>query len=103
MSNSRPQKRLGRTWRRRSCLVCKAVFTTIEAPLLSEDIIVTHGEHCSAFERDLLFVSLLASLGHRQDAVASAGSLAAVVKFSSGGIHRGLHNRTYYSRNAVLF
>ena len=79
VSNSRPQKRLRRTWRRRSCLVCRAVFTTIEAPLLSEDIIVTHGEHCSAFERDLLFVSLLASLGHRQDAVASAGSLAATI------------------------
>lgn len=80
VTNSRAQKRLGGTWRRRLCEHCKAVFTTIEAPDLTASLRVrlTDGS-LRPFERDLLFMSIVQSLGHRSDAVSAATALTDTV------------------------
>jgi transcriptional regulator NrdR family protein len=76
VTNSRPQKRLNRTWRRRECLSCHAVFTTEEAAELSTSLSVRH-EHgqMSPFSRDQLFASVLNAVGHRKTSVADASAL----------------------------
>lgn len=80
ITNSRPQKRLNRTWRRRECLNCHAVFTTEEAADYSSSLVVRHPHApVQPFSRDKLFASLLKSLGHRQSAVDDAGALCATI------------------------
>ena len=74
--NSRPQKRLIRTWRRHACLQCHAVFTTIESPNLYESWRVKCVKGVlSPFERDKLYLSVFESLRHRDDATASATAI----------------------------
>ena len=76
VTNSRPQKRLNRTWRRRECQNCHAVFTSVEAADLSGSIVVRHAHSpVQPFNRDKLFVSLYRALGHRKTAVDDAGAL----------------------------
>ncbi|QQS19157.1 hypothetical protein IPL68_03940 [Candidatus Saccharibacteria bacterium] len=77
--NSRPQKRLNQTWRRRKCRACDAIFTTNESIDYSAAIIVKHKAHLESFERDKLLISLAASLGHRTSAVADAAALVATI------------------------
>lgn len=78
VTNSRPQKRLNRTWRRRECLRCHAIFTTEEAVNLGGSIVVQRlNKAVEPFSRDKLFASLLKSLGHRERAVEEAGALCA--------------------------
>ncbi len=78
--NSRPQKRLNRTWRRRQCTQCHAVFTTEEAVDLTSSIVVrTNHKNVEPFSRDKLFTSLLRALGHRQTAVEDAGALCSTI------------------------
>lgn len=77
--NSRPQKRLNHTWRRRQCEHCLTIFTTIESPDLGSSIVVGEGPRFEPFDRDRLFASLLRSLGHRSDAVVAASSLTATI------------------------
>ena len=79
VTNSRPQKRLGQVWRRHRCMACEAVFTTIETPDLTSAVLVASRGAPKAFSRDKLLVSLLASLGHRGDAVEAAGALTATI------------------------
>ena len=80
VTNSRPQKRLNRTWRRRECQNCHAVFTSVEAADLSGSIVVRHPQSpVQPFNRDKLFVSLYRSLGHRRTAVGDAGALCDTV------------------------
>jgi len=80
VTNSRPQKRLGQTWRRHACTECGAIFTTIEAPDLSGSLrFVDRGGTLVPFERDILFVSLTQALGHRRDAISAAGALTATI------------------------
>ena len=80
VTNSRPQKRLGQTWRRHSCTVCGAIFSTVEAPDLSGSLrYVTRDGTLLPFERDILFVSIAQALGHRRDAIAAAGALTATI------------------------
>ncbi len=76
VTNSRPQKRLGRTWRRRECSQCGAVFTSIEAPDLAASLRVRlpNGK-LAPFERDKLFMSVVQALGHRTDAVSASTAL----------------------------
>ena len=74
--NSRPQKRLVRTWRRHACKACGAIFTTIEAPHFYESWRVRHSTGVlSPFERDKLYLSVFESLRHRDDATASATAI----------------------------
>lgn len=78
--NSRPQKRLNRTWRRRECQNCHAVFTTEESANLSGSIVVRHPHApVQPFSRDKLFVSLYRALGHRKTAVEDASALCDTV------------------------
>ncbi|MGB4966603.1 MAG: hypothetical protein WBO35_00165 [Candidatus Saccharimonadales bacterium] len=77
--NSRPQKRLNHTWRRRQCEQCLTIFTSVESPDLASSIVVGDGSKFAPYDRDRLFASLLKSLGHRTDAVAAATSLTATI------------------------
>ena len=70
VTNSRPQVRLGQTWRRRECISCHAVFTSLEQVALSDVLRVKKRsgtiEH---FERDKLFISIYRSIDHLPDAI----------------------------------
>jgi len=80
VTNSRPQKRLNRTWRRRECVRCHAVFTTEEGVNLIGSVVVRRPEGAvEPFSRDKLFASILRSLGHRTHAVDDASALCATV------------------------
>lgn len=80
ITNSRPQKRLGQTWRRHACLQCSSIFTTNESVDLTTSLTVSNETAAvRPFSRDKLFVSLLKALGHRQDPVKDAGALTATV------------------------
>jgi len=74
--NSRRQKRLNSTWRRRRCIACKNVFTTEEFADYSGSWQVRHGVgQLSAFDRDKLLLSLHRSCLHRKQALRDAQSL----------------------------
>jgi len=76
VTNSRPQKRLNHIWRRRECLVCHAIFTSVEAAQLSSSLSVKSGKgNIKPFSRDKLFASVLGAVGHRKTRVADAGAL----------------------------
>jgi len=80
VTNSRLQKRTNGVWRRRRCILCDTIFTTIEAIDHSKNVHVAPaaGEHKTAaqpFSRDKLFMSLYKSLGHRSTALPDASTL----------------------------
>ncbi len=82
--NSRHQKRLNHGWRRRECLGCGAIFTTIEEAEYSTGLAVrttSSGKHTptNPFSRDRLFVSILQAVGHRRTALEDAGALTATI------------------------
>lgn len=80
VTNSRPQRRLGQTWRRRECEVCGAIFSTIEVADLASGLRVKFSDgKLEPFERDKLFLSIVSSLGHRNDAVAASSALTATI------------------------
>jgi transcriptional repressor NrdR len=80
VTNSRPQKRLLQTWRRRACTKCGAIFTTNEAIDLNGSMIVRHTDgSVTPFSRDKLFVSVLRAVGHRAQPLADAGALTATI------------------------
>ncbi len=78
VTNSREQKRVGHTWRRRACKACNALFTTIESADLSVSLLVRRSapHHVEPFSRDVLFLSLVQALGHRSDAIEAASAIA---------------------------
>jgi len=83
VTNSRHQKRLNRGWRRRECLTCHAIFTTIEEADYTSSLIVRssaakHGP-ISHFSRDKLFESILKAVGHRETALEDASALTATI------------------------
>lgn len=73
--NSRPQKRANNVWRRRQCLSCKAVFTTIETADLEKSLVVNNGKRLKPFLRDKLFAAIYDSLKHRKTALSDATAL----------------------------
>jgi transcriptional regulator NrdR family protein len=80
VTNSRPQRRLHQTWRRRACTKCNAIFTTNEVVDLATSLVVRRKDNSvTAFDRDQLFVSILQSVGHREHPVKDAGALTATV------------------------
>jgi transcriptional regulator NrdR family protein len=81
VTNSRPQKRLNHTWRRRECLACHAIFTTEESAQLGTSLVVRPAAHgrTAPFSRDKLFASLLRAVGHRKAAVDDASALCATI------------------------
>ena len=77
--NSRPQKRANQIWRRRKCLTCRAVFTTIEAVDPTLALQFRHGKHTEPFSRDKLLLSVYDSLRHRKAAATDASVLTAAI------------------------
>lgn len=80
VTNSRPQVRLGQTWRRRECTRCHAVFTSLEQVALTDVLRAKKRsgtiEH---FERDKLFISIYRSIDHLPDAIGLARELTDTV------------------------
>lgn len=76
VNNSRPQKRGNQVWRRRQCLDCKAIFTSVETADLSSALAVKkQHKHLEPFSRDKLLISLYGSLKHRKSAIKDARGL----------------------------
>lgn len=75
VTNSRPSRRLNQTWRRRGCDKCGAIFTTRETIDYAGSIVVKHAALIEPFDRDILLLSLVNSLGHRMSPVADARAL----------------------------
>ena len=73
--NSRHQKRANTVWRRRKCLNCGAVATTIEHLELGGAISVHSKNSLQPFSRDVLFLSIHDSLKHRKTATTDATGL----------------------------
>ncbi len=68
--NSRYQKRLNCVWRRRKCLSCKNVFSTIEQVDYEKSWVVQYSDNKSLpFQSDRLLLSLYKSLQHRSTAL----------------------------------
>ena len=79
ITNSRPQKRVNKVWRRRRCHNCDAVFTTIEAAGLTDSLLVRNKGRLQPFSRDKLFLSIYNSCKHRKTAVNDATALTDTV------------------------
>jgi transcriptional regulator NrdR family protein len=78
--NSRLQRRINQTWRRRKCQNCGATFTTHEAAAYESSVAVkTAKGKLIPFTRDKLFVGLLKSCQHRSTAVNDASALTNTV------------------------
>jgi transcriptional regulator NrdR family protein len=80
VTNSRERARNPSVWRRRSCLVCVAQFSSLELPDYQTSLVVKGpSKKLYPFSRDKLFLSLYKSLGHRTDALQSATALTETV------------------------
>lgn len=80
VTNSRTQKRVNSTWRRRRCQQCHTIFTTIESIDFSKSIVVeTQSGSFKPFERDKLLLSVYDSLRHRKTAQTDATALTTTI------------------------
>lgn len=79
VKNSRLQKKANQVWRRRACVKCGAIFSTLESPDFDRSIVVQKASHLEPFSRDILFISIYDSLKHRQTAVSDATAVTATV------------------------
>lgn len=77
--NSRPQKRLNRVWRRRTCTVCGTTFTSIETVDFGGSVTVRDPKSLQPFQRDKLLMSIYDSLKHRKTALTDATGLTDTV------------------------
>ncbi len=78
--NSRSQKRTNRVWRRRACLNCKAIFSSLESPDLERSVSVRYKTgRLEPFNHDKLLFSLYSACGHRKDAANAASALTDTV------------------------
>jgi len=87
--NSRLQRRANQVWRRRQCLDCKSVFSSIEAVDLSLALSFRTSQNSSVkhpvktaiepFQRDVLFTSILESCKHRKTAISDATALTSTI------------------------
>lgn len=73
--NSRRQVRNNNVWRRRKCLSCGAVFTSVESPDLSSSLSVNRMGVYEPFLEDLLFTEILLALQDRKDCYSAAREL----------------------------
>ena len=78
--NSRLQRRINNTWRRRKCRSCSGTFTTHETADLSSAIAVRYSARkLQPFNRDRLFLSVYESSKHRPTAIADADGLVRTI------------------------
>ena len=73
--NSRPQKTLNSTWRRRQCQKCQAIFTSVEKTDYASSLRVRHTEALQPFIEEKLFMSIHESLKHLQKPAETAKEL----------------------------
>lgn len=79
VTNSRLQKRSNSVWRRRKCLLCGAVWTSVEATEARSAYRVSKGNSVHDFTPELLLISLYEALRHRKTAVTDAAALCDTV------------------------
>lgn len=80
VTNSRPQLRLGQTWRRRECQRCHALFSTTEQTAYTDVLRVKKRSGAlEYFERDKLYLSIYRSCEHIPGAVSTATDLTQTV------------------------
>lgn len=79
VTNSRLQKRANSVWRRRECLSCSAIWTSVEAPEARSAFRVLKDESMHDFEPETLMISLYEALRHRKTAVTDAAALSQTV------------------------
>jgi transcriptional regulator NrdR family protein len=78
--NSRHLNKSNYTWRRRRCLQCKSVVTSLEEIDLSKVWVVKNRfSKIEPFSRDKLFLSLYNSLGHRKTALNDASAITTTI------------------------
>ncbi len=80
--NSRHQRRVNQKWRRRQCVECRAIFTTLEQLDTSGALRVQSDNQYEPFVRDELFLSVYDSLRHRKTALADATALTETIMSS---------------------
>jgi transcriptional repressor NrdR len=80
VTNSRLQQRTNQVWRRRACLACRALFSTLETADYSAVWLVKGlNGHVVPFMRDKLLLSLHRSCQHRPAALSDASALTDTV------------------------
>ncbi len=78
--NSRSQRRSKQTWRRRKCVACGAIFSTLETVDFGRSLSVIHkAGHLEPFSRDKLFLSIHSACGHRKDAESATQALTGTI------------------------
>lgn len=77
--NSRRQSRNNNVWRRRRCLSCGAVFTSVEAPDLTSSLSVNRLGVYEPFQPDFLYSELLIALKGRKDRYIAARELSNII------------------------
>ncbi len=77
--NSRPQKKSNSVWRRRKCLDCSAIVTSVEHIDLASSLRVKHSEGLEPFQKEKLLISIYESLKHVQAAPEKAKELTSTV------------------------
>ena len=65
--NSRHQKRNNQVWRRRQCLACRAIFTSLESVDLASALRIEQNGVLRPFLTDLLFTEVLFALADRKN------------------------------------
>jgi transcriptional repressor NrdR len=91
VTNSRPQRRANQVWRRRQCLSCDNVFTTLEAVDLTTSLLIHRNALYEPFQREKLLLSVYDSLRHRKDAVEAATALTNTIV---GNLLKDIDNAT---------
>jgi transcriptional repressor NrdR len=79
VTNSRLQKRANSVWRRRKCLNCGAIWTSVERLEASTVWRVQHNGHLLSFSYETLYISLYEALKHKKTAVTEAKHLCDTV------------------------
>lgn len=87
VTNSRLQKRANSVWRRRKCLNCGAIWTSLERLEASTVWRVQQNGHLLTFSYETLYISLYEALKHKKTAVQDAKHLCDTVMQKLAGKH----------------
>lgn len=79
VTNSRHQKRSNNVWRRRECLNCGNIFTSIETADFATSVMVQTGKALQPFSREKLFISVYEAVRHRKTATTDATALTSTI------------------------
>lgn len=77
--NSRHQKRTNSTWRRRKCIECSAIVSTVESIDLDSSVLFQQDNKQAPFIKEHLLLSIYESCRHRPTAVTDAIGLTNTV------------------------